>query len=317
MSQFNYHWSTAVLYVLLIVSLYPSHSFITLPEIRPQTQSHIGSVDICVNPSAMNTDDKNSARPEEVDSKLAKSLKKYMVQSHEEKLREIQQLEATKQVEIQSLKDQIRQLQIQTGTSSHLNSPLSPIKGRLTYQLHAYRTFLSHYMIKAEEEKKKAVNSAKEAVALKYEARIAALISQSSSSTTSAATRTKTPNITFTGRSARVLAAAQAGFSRWGDAEVQKISTMASSHSQANIASPVGTVNEIHMLPSQINADTAQTERNNNYYQQRNERISKAAHAGKQSRWGEMEEQRVVNKASNLNSNNQSNVRSTITNSWQ
>ena len=95
----------------------------------------------------------------------------------------------------------------------------------MTEKLAAYQNFMASYIVKAQEEKYKAVKAAELAITKKFEEKLLLLGSSSSSQPNSPATPV---NSAYSQRSAKIEAAAKAGKSRWGDVEVAKSKVAAS-----------------------------------------------------------------------------------------
>eukprot|EP00547_Thalassionema_nitzschioides_P002374 CAMPEP_0194198924 /NCGR_PEP_ID=MMETSP0156-20130528/129_1 /TAXON_ID=33649 /ORGANISM="Thalassionema nitzschioides, Strain L26-B" /LENGTH=305 /DNA_ID=CAMNT_0038923753 /DNA_START=30 /DNA_END=947 /DNA_ORIENTATION=+ len=209
----------------------------------------------------------------------AKALSDYMAKSHEEKLKAVKTVEKQKESEIQALKAEIEAIK-SNGALSTTEKPASSASGtigsveELNKQLTVYKDFVAKYIIEAHDAKVKAVREAEAAIAAKYEAKL--LLSAGPETA-------KLPEVksipAYEGRNEKVIASAAAGKSRWGDAEVEKVTSTKSDVIDKKIAS------------SSVPGSPPQS----NLYQQRNIAITAAAAAGK-SRWGTME----ISKAQNL-----------------
>jgi len=250
-------------------------------------------------------------------------LSDYLAKSHEEKLKAIAAVEAKKNAEIAELKEQLKQ------TGSVLSSPPAPAADAVTATLtiaeppvdpnlekmsqqhlvalvRGYKHFVANYVADAEKQKADAVKAAEEALTEKYEAKLAATARNADvapqppampptgvvkaeapraaayAATSSVKTQT---NDLYAKRNARVTAAASAGKSRWGNQEVHRVAT--------------GKVK----IPEKAMVDTpTPAERTPSLYDKRNIRLAAAAKSGK-SRWGEMENERVLAMAGDKASN--------------
>lgn len=139
----------------------------------------------------------------------------------------------------------------------------------LNNQLVAYKEFIAKYIIEAHDAKVQAVRDAEAAITAKFEAK---LLLNAGEAEVSAPPAVKGSSV-YEGRNEKVIASAAAGKSRWGDAEVQKIT------SNAGASAKNGAVdkNTAPVSPPM-----------NSLYEKRNIAVAAAAAAGK-SRWGPME----------------------------
>lgn len=195
----------------------------------------------------------------------------------------------------------------------------------LTEKLAAYQKFMSDYIVKAQEEKYKAVKSAELAIVKKYEEKLLLLSGESSVSTPTESQPAASKE--YVSRSAKLQAAAKAGKSRWGEGEVAKsANTLVGSvgaTAKAPVASPAkDDVSVIDIPPEVVAADhglradggvgglslaervalgavsskaepSAPIVTPMTLYQKRNARVSEAGKVGK-SRWGQMEVDRAT-----------------------
>jgi phage shock protein A len=109
-----------------------------------------------------------------------------MAKAHEEKIAALGRVEAKYKDQVAALQTKIAELEVQAAktTPTSGNSFAFPATNKhLTEKVEAYRTFISHYIIKAQEEKAKAVNAAEEKVTSKYEAIIEKLKQSTTTST--------------------------------------------------------------------------------------------------------------------------------------
>lgn len=265
--------------------------------------------------------------PQEVS---AQQLTNYMARSHEEKLKALKTLEDQKNNEIKILKEKIQNAgtSIVQASSSAAPTTVSGSVDELTRKLASYQKFMSEYIVKAQEDKARAVREAEIAIAKKYEAKLQALMLPPSGGSVAASSDDKVSNAFFVKRSQKVAAAAKAGKSRWGDKEVERAAGV-------NISVPKQTISATPSafstpksgeIPSEViaadhglradggvggltlaervangangvtisNGATPQTIIPNSAYLARNAYITAAAKAGKQSRWGSMEEHKAI-----------------------
>lgn len=108
----------------------------------------------------------------------------YMAKSHEDKLRAVKEAEDKKNIEIQALKRQIEEAKSGGGSSGSIvttgitdgqiadESSLEAVSKKLL----AYQTFMSRYIVSAQEEKRKAILAAEETISRKYEDRLSAFL---------------------------------------------------------------------------------------------------------------------------------------------
>lgn len=179
----------------------------------------------------------------------AKALSDYMAKSHEQKLKAVKEVEEKKNAEIQMLKKEMEELKNQNGSSApivHVSS--TPSEGSvedLEAKLEAYQKFMTDYIVRAQEDKLKAVRAAELAMALKFEEKLKLLPGNAEPAPQEVTTAPAGVNTVFAARNEKVAKAGKS--SRWGNMEVEKITTgKASSPPPTSVASPVSTqtVNE-------------------------------------------------------------------------
>eukprot|EP00536_Pseudo-nitzschia_multiseries_P002928 jgi/Psemu1/252155/estExt_Genewise1Plus.C_410138 len=226
-------------------------------------------------------------------------LTNYMAKAHEEKIRAIKEVEDKKNVVIQSLKGEVKALKesipkesavvVATPPSSGMDLS-SMSKEELRAKLVAYQQFMAEYIVRAQEQKQKAVIAAEMATAAKYEAKIKLLLGAAPSSSSDASTAVETAAAAassatklYDTRSSRVAAAAKAGKSRWGDKEASRAQINANTNAIAK-ESVNGAV-EPAPAPVQLPGTTS-------LYSERNDKVAAAGKAGK-SRWGDAEVQKA------------------------
>ena len=143
----------------------------------------------------------------------------------------------------QALKQEIAELKAGKGQIVQSTSPIASMpegsKEELIQKLQEYQKFMAEYIIKAQEQKLAAVRAAEQATAKKYEEKLLLLGGAAPGATAATAAppaiASQTPK-TYADRNAKISAAAKAGKSRWGDAEIQRV---ASSVNGAAAAPPV------------------------------------------------------------------------------
>ncbi|VEU41817.1 unnamed protein product [Pseudo-nitzschia multistriata] len=232
-------------------------------------------------------------------------LTNYMAKAHEEKIRAVTAVEKTKNAEIQTLKGEVKKLKeaipkesavvVSTGPPPSSGMDLSSMtKEQLMAKLVEYQQFMADYIVKAQQQKLKAVQAAELATAQKYEAKIKLLLGAAGSgaapATTAETTAPSAATKLYDTRSANVAAAAKAGKSRWGDKEVAKVQISSKdavvevkAEAKANGASV--SVPPPTQLPG------------NTLFEGRNEQVAAAGKAGK-SRWGDAEVKKATEEAS-------------------
>lgn len=316
--------SVPVTAVLLLLLVSPSNGFLQVKD------SSVKSKPLFALPT-----------PEE----SAKALSDYMAKSHENKLNAIKEVEDKKNAEIQELKKEIELLKSQSASSSS-SSIVPAVEGStedLVSKLNAYQKFMSDYIVRAQEDKYKAVKEAEASVAQKYEAKMSLLLGATTPATTPATT---TGNNIFDARNEKITAAGKAGKSRWGNMEVQKVSTggVSSSTPPTSIVAPTSSTTTTSTAepsfdsnnppPEVIAADhglradggiggltlaervalgasaaststTTTAPSVNPIFEKRNALVSAAGKAGK-SRWGVMEIEKATNFAKTLPSSSSS-----------
>ncbi len=210
--------------------------------------------------------------------------------------------------------------------ASDAPAPPTGSVSELTKKLEAYQKFMADYVVKAQEDKARAVKEAEIAIAKKYEAKLQALMLPPTEGSGAISADVKV-NEAFAQRSQKVAAAAKAGKSRWGDKEVERAAGVSINVPKQTInAAPAGTPVANGAVPAEViaadhglradggvggltlaervmngangveisNGATANMIVTNDAYIARNAYIAAAAKAGKQSRWGSMEEMRSI-----------------------
>ena len=240
------------------------------------------------------------------------------------------------------LKKEIELLKSQSSSSSSIVPAVEGSTEDLVSKLNAYQKFMSDYIVRAQEDKYKAVKEAEASVAQKYEAKMSLLLGATTPATTPA---TNTGNNIFDARNEKITAAGKAGKSRWGNMEVQKVSTggVSSSTPPTSIVAPTSSTTSSTEEPSfdsnnpppeviaadhglradggiggltlaervALGASAASTTTTttapsvNPIFEKRNALVSAAGKAGK-SRWGVMEIEKATNFANTLPSSSSS-----------
>lgn len=201
--------------------------------------------------------------------------------------------------------------------------------------LEAYRKFMAEYIVKAAEQRYQAVKEAEAKITQKYEQKL--LLLGSGSATAASAPPVPKESTTFDKRNMNVSAAASAGKSRWGDAEVKKAneaiasaSSIPSAPASAPVTAPAEPKIDLSNIPKEVieadhgmradggvgglslaervllgsSASAATTSTlatpisNTVLFDKRNARVSEAAKAGV-SRWGDLEIKKAVGALSN------------------
>lgn len=200
-------------------------------------------------------------------------------------------------------------------------------KEELLAKLQSYQKFMAEYIVKAQEQKLAAVRAAEAATAKKYEEKLLLLGGAAAAPAAPAIAAAATPTL-FAERNAKISAAAKAGKSRWGDAEVQRVAAgvvpppatsqvaPAVPATAAAIVVPAAEVVEAadhglradggvggpslaERLSSGANGAIAPASAaSTSLYDKRNAMVSAAGKAGK-SRWGEQEVQKSIQLAGN------------------
>jgi hypothetical protein len=105
----------------------------------------------------------------------ARALSDYMAKAHEDKLKAVAQCEKKYQLEIAELKAKIAQLEQNkfVAISSEDDSFLFPVTNKaMTEKIAAYRSFITKYIVNAQEDKRRAVAEAEKKVRDYYEEKL-------------------------------------------------------------------------------------------------------------------------------------------------
>jgi len=236
-------------------------------------------------------------------------------------------------------------------SSSSTVPAIQPVEGSVE-ELHSkiigYQKFITEYIVKAQEEKYKAVKTAEKAISEKYEAKMSAFMLEAATTSTSKASAVTTKSADepelYKKRNNKITAAAESGKSRWDAKEVKKVSSLpkdVSESAQVNV-NGASEIADMPIPPEVIAADhglradggvggltlaervaqgadasaTYSAVLNNDDVDSssanasvpipsvdaRNSMVAAAAKAGKQSRWGAMEENKAINDSKLLKS---------------
>ena len=131
---------------------------------------------VCRNGNALSSPTFTQLRSSGTDE--AAAITEFMARAHEEKIAAIGRVEAKYREQVAELQQQVSELETQASktTPTSGNSFAFPATNKeLTSKVEAYRTFISDYIIKAQQEKQNAVKDAEEKLKAKYEAIIADL----------------------------------------------------------------------------------------------------------------------------------------------
>jgi hypothetical protein len=162
-------------------------------------------------------------------------------------------------------------------------------KEQLVKKLIAYQTFMSKYIVEAQQNKAKAVHAAENAMKQKYEEKLVLLQGANPAPVQAAPTQASANTKLYQGRSEKVSAAAKAGKSRWGDMENQRAAQAATNVVESAVVSQ-------KIKGASIEAPTVG---DRSLYDKRIAMVAAAGKAGK-SRWGEMEVMKATTAATVL-----------------
>lgn len=232
-------------------------------------------------------------------------LTNYMAKAHEEKLRAVKDVETKKNTEIQFLKDEVTDLKkgvpressvVVSSSVPSAGADLSKLTiDELRAKLVQYQEFMANYIVKAQQDKMRAVQAAQLATAAKYEAKIKFLIAAAEGSASVAAPTSSADTKLYDTRSANVAAAAKAGKSRWGDKEVAKVKItppdvdVKSETDNLNGAAKANGVAAAAPAPISLPGT--------DLFDSRNQKVAAAGKAGK-SRWGDAEVEKATTESS-------------------
>ncbi|GKY99054.1 hypothetical protein MPSEU_000861100 [Mayamaea pseudoterrestris] len=218
----------------------------------------------------------------------AKILSNYLVKAHEEKLKAIKMMENQKSDEIQQLRAKVAALEHELQSSSRASMAAQSNLWSLTREqlidlVHSYQQFLATYVVKASEAKFRAVEETRRAVVAKFTAAAVKSDPEMTTTTTStfvspaSASDSSSSSTLYESRNQAVKASASANKSRWGQAEVERLSSVAAPEA---VTAKESLVSSSASLPE---------------YQSRNKNVLAAWLEGK-SRWMDEEIQRLQGK---------------------
>jgi len=177
---------------------------------------------------------------------------------------------------IQALKAEIQQLKSNPALPAATNVIFTSSASDAESKLASYQQFMSEYIVNAQNQKLLAVREAELKAEKKFQERLEMLLSASGVSLPPSDvvnTQSSKQLSLYQKRNLKVAAAGEAGKSRWGSLELQKVNEY--------VKSPAAAI-------------STQSKEGNSIFDQRNARILAAAAAGK-SRWGNMEVERAKN----------------------
>lgn len=157
--------TTALLNVDL--RLYRQYATVTTPSSRTTSTTKI-VLHEASSKSLTSTESNSNSKDD-----AAAALTHFMAQAHEEKITAMARVEEKFKLEITDLKEKISELETQNKktTPTSGNSFAFPATNQdLTKKIQAYRTFISEYIVKSQEEKKNAIDAAESTLIAKYEA---------------------------------------------------------------------------------------------------------------------------------------------------
>jgi len=123
----------------------------------------------------------SSSSLQEASDSHAEAFMSYMAKSHEDKLRAVKDAEDKKNAEIQALRKQIEDVKSGSSIVTTNGSPTSATAtsgsiDEIAAKLTAYQNFMSEYIVNAQEDKRKAIQAAEEAISKKYEDKLNAFM---------------------------------------------------------------------------------------------------------------------------------------------
>lgn len=114
--------------------------------------------------------------PTDNDGNLAQAFQDYMTKSHDEKIRAVKVAEEKKNAEIQALQQQIAAMNSGSSITTTSTQPSASTDKELAAKVEQYQKFISQYIVKAQEEKYKAVKAAEAAIEAKYQDKLNAFM---------------------------------------------------------------------------------------------------------------------------------------------
>lgn len=269
----------------------------------------------------------------------AQALTNYMAKAHEAKIAALKELEDKKNAEIKALKESSSSSSSSSSTGTPSEPAATSATGEsvedMTQKILSYQKFMADYIVKAQDEKAKAVKAAEDAIAKKYEDKLNAFMlngaAPPSDAPAIAIAAVSEESEIYQKRNAKIAAAAKAGKSRWGDKEVERAGAKAPP-SEVIVATPVdaadaassvaaadhglradGGVGGLSLAERVMNGSAAPVAVANGaskstaapasamsaIFYKRNAFIAAAEKAGKNTRWGSEEAQKAIEYTSN------------------
>ena len=267
----------------------------------------------------------------------AQALTNYMAKAHEAKIAALKVLEDKKNAEIKALKESSSSSSSSTPSEPAATSATGESVDDMTQKILSYQKFMADYIVKAQDEKAKAVKAAEDAIAKKYEDKLNAFMlngaAPPSNAPAIAIAAVSEESEIYQKRNAKIAASAKAGKSRWGDKEVERAGAKAPP-SEVIVATPVdaadaassiaaadhglradGGVGGLSLAERVMNGSAATVtvavangasestaapaSAMSAIFYKRNAFIAAAEKAGKSTRWGSEEAQKAIEYTSN------------------
>lgn len=179
------------------------------------------------------------------DEERAAVLSAYMVKALEEKNKAVKAAEASKEAVMEALKAELEAMKKSLPATSAAPTTVSTVvlatggsenlmdysKEELAAKVIQYQEFMKQYIVKAQDQKAKAVKFAEQSVESKYQLLLGSAGTAAPSAPIAVAQESSD---LFTKRNAAVSAAAAAGKSRWGDMEAQRAGVGAATSTAVN-----------------------------------------------------------------------------------
>jgi hypothetical protein len=180
------------------------------------------------------------------DEERAAVLSAYMVKALEEKNKAVKMAEAAKDAGMEALKAELEAMKKSLPATSAAPTTVSTVvlatggsenlmdysKEELAAKVIQYQEFMKQYIVKAQDQKAKAVKFAEQSVESKYQLLLGSAGTAAAPSAPLAVAQESSD--LFTKRNAAVSAAAAAGKSRWGDMEAQRAGVGAATTAAVN-----------------------------------------------------------------------------------
>jgi hypothetical protein len=239
--RFNHRMIMRILSAALVGSLTAQVSFGFQPSLLPTKMATSGRVGV-VGSTSMNM--------AVTDEDRAAALSAYMVKALEEKNKAVRVAEAAKDAAMEDLKAELEAMKKSLPATSAAPTTVSTVvlatggsenlmdysKEELAAKVIQYQDFMKQYIVKAQDQKAKAVKFAELSVESKYQLLLGSAGTAAPSAPIAVAQESSD---LFTKRNAAVSAAAAAGKSRWGDMEAQRAGVGAATAAAVNGAPAV------------------------------------------------------------------------------